>query len=79
MAVAFSIGFMRASVQDRLIMPTDQHGQTHLGTIGLFDDDDEHVASVKRSEHHERERLESAARRLDRRSDRQNRKDVKAA
>jgi hypothetical protein len=79
MALAFSIDFMRASVQDRLIMPTDQHGQTHLGTMGLLDDDDEHVVSVKRSEYHERERLESTARRLDRRSDRQNRKDVKAA
>jgi hypothetical protein len=60
-------------------MPTDHHGQTHSGAIGLFDDPDEHATSIERSERHERERLESAARRLDRRSNRQYRKDVGAA
>jgi hypothetical protein len=60
-------------------MPTDHHGQTHSGAISLFDDPDEHATSIERSERHERERLESAARRLDRRSNRQYRKDVEAA
>jgi hypothetical protein len=60
-------------------MPTDQHGMTHTGAIGLFDDDDERDAVTERSERHERKRLESKIRRRERRADRQKRKEAKAA
>jgi hypothetical protein len=60
-------------------MPTDQHGMTHAGAIGLFDDDDERDAITERSERHERRRLGSKIRRHERRADRQERKEAKAA
>lgn len=60
-------------------MPTDHHGMTHAGTISLFDNDDEYDAIMKRNEHYERQHLESVIRRHERREDRQQRKDAKAA
>jgi len=60
-------------------MPTDEHGQTHAGTIGLFDDADELAATALRTERHERRELESQIRRLERRTGRQHRKEVRAA
>jgi hypothetical protein len=60
-------------------MPTDEYGQTHAGTIGLFDDADEYAATALRSERRERRELESQIRRLERRADRQHREEVRAA
>jgi hypothetical protein len=59
-------------------MPTDQHGMTHAGAIGLFDDDDERDAVTERSERHERKRLDAKIRQRERRADRQERKETKA-
>jgi hypothetical protein len=52
---------------------------THTGTIGLFDDDDEYDAVMKRNERHERQHLESVVRRQERHESRQQRKEAKAA
>ncbi|KAJ4364556.1 hypothetical protein N0V83_009152 [Neocucurbitaria cava] len=60
-------------------MPTDVHGQTHAGSLGLFDDDTEHDNATARAERHEYERLEGVIRRQERRDARQSRKDQKAA
>lgn len=60
-------------------MPTNLHGMTHAGTIGLFDDDDEYDAVMKRNERYERQHLESVIRRHERREGRQQRKEAKAA
>tara|TARA_R110002003_G_scaffold105_3_gene8744 strand:- start:15825 stop:16346 length:522 start_codon:yes stop_codon:yes gene_type:complete len=60
-------------------MPTDQHGVTHAGALGLFDDVDENNAAAERSERHERECLETVIRREHRRAGRQHRKEAKAA
>jgi hypothetical protein len=49
----------------KYIMPTDKHGVLHSGAIGLYDDDDEHIAPVERNERRERERLESTIYRHD--------------
>jgi hypothetical protein len=49
-------------------MPTDQHGVTHAGALGLFDDVDENNAAAERSERHERECLETVIRREYRRA-----------
>lgn len=57
-------------------MPTDKHGVTHTGAIGLFDDEDEFQASIERAERHERERLETQIRRQERRDKRQERKEA---
>jgi hypothetical protein len=59
-------------------MPTDVHGITHAGTIGLFDDDDENAASLARAERHEIQGLEKYIRCRERRS-RKLRKENKAA
>jgi hypothetical protein len=58
-------------------MPTDTHGVTHAGSLGLFDDVDETFAAAARSERHERENLESAICRHERRAGRQYRKAAK--
>jgi hypothetical protein len=60
-------------------MPTDKHGVTHAGTLGLFDDDDENCTSVERSERHEIEHLRSQIRRYERRENRRERWGLKAA
>lgn len=60
-------------------MPTDAHGQTHAGSLGLFDDDTEHDNATARAERHEYSRLEGEIRRQERRDARQFRKDQKAA
>lgn len=60
-------------------MPTDVHGITHAGAIGLYDDDEENAASLARAERCEVKDLEKVIRRADRRSKRQERKDDKVA
>jgi hypothetical protein len=60
-------------------MPTDKHGVTHAGTVGLFDDDGENYTSVERSERHEIEHLQSQIRRHERCEDRKERRELKAA
>ena len=60
-------------------MPTDVHGQTHAGSLGLFDDDAEHDNAIARAERHEHERLEGVIRRQERREKRRFRKDEKVA
>jgi hypothetical protein len=60
-------------------MPTDKHGVTHAGTLGLFDDDEENYTSVERSERHEIEHLQSQIRRHERCEDRKERRELKAA
>jgi hypothetical protein len=61
-------------------MPTDKHGVTHAGTIGLFDDEEqENYVSVERSERHEIEHLQSQIRRHDRREERKDRREQRAA
>lgn len=60
-------------------MPTDAHGVTHAGTLGLFDDIDENAAAALRAERHERETLETAIRRHERRAGRQRRRDAQTA
>lgn len=60
-------------------MPTDEYGQTHAGTIGLFDDADEHAATTLRAERRERQDLESQIRHFERRAGRQHHKEVRAA
>lgn len=60
-------------------MPIDIHGQVHAGSLGLFDDDNEHRRAVDRAERREREYLEKVIRREERREDRIYRKDVKTA
>lgn len=60
-------------------MPTDRHGVTHVGTIGLFDDDDEYQVAMDNAERHERKHLESKIRRQERRDKRQQRKEDRAA
>ncbi|KAH7377919.1 hypothetical protein DE146DRAFT_586963, partial [Phaeosphaeria sp. MPI-PUGE-AT-0046c] len=60
-------------------MPTDQHGVTHSGTIGLFDDDDELQTAMTRAERHERERLEAQIRRHEQHGQRKERKEARAA
>lgn len=47
-------------------MPTDIHGQPHVGTISLFDDDEEHDAATAYAERHEPERREGLIRRVKR-------------
>jgi hypothetical protein len=61
------------------IMPTDRHGVTHAGTLGLFDDDDENYISVERSQRHEIEHLQSQTRRHERREDCKERRELKAS
>jgi hypothetical protein len=60
-------------------MPSDKHGVTHAGTLGLFDDDDENYTSIERLERHEIEHLQSQIRRHERREDRKERQELKAA
>ncbi|KAH3960667.1 hypothetical protein HBI24_201040 [Parastagonospora nodorum] len=60
-------------------MPTDEHGQTHAGAIGLFDDADEYAATTLRSERRERRELEAQIRRHERSAGRQHRKEVRTA
>jgi hypothetical protein len=59
-------------------MPTDAHGVTHAGALGLFDDFDENAAAIARSERHACENLETAIRRHERRAGRQHRRNFKA-
>jgi hypothetical protein len=58
-------------------MPTNQHGITHAGTIGLFDDPDETAASNAHIERHEIRGLEKVIRRENKRVLRKRRKDEK--
>jgi len=60
-------------------MPTDVHGITHAGTIGLFDDDDENARSLARAERHEIKDLEKGIRRRERHAARKLRKEQKVA
>ncbi|KAH7072029.1 hypothetical protein BKA63DRAFT_567958 [Paraphoma chrysanthemicola] len=59
-------------------MPTDQHGVTHAGALGLYDDADEKMAADQRLERHQREHLRTMIRREQRREGRQQRKEAKA-
>lgn len=60
-------------------MPTDHHGVTHAGALGLFDDDDENAATTARAERHEIASLQKVIRREERRTKRKVRKEDKAA
>jgi polynucleotide 5'-kinase involved in rRNA processing len=60
-------------------MPTDKHGVTHAGTIGLFDDEQENYVSVERSERHEIEHLQSQIRRHEGRQERKEHREQRAA
>lgn len=60
-------------------MPTDRHGITHAGALGLYDDDDEYDAAMRRMERHERERLASEIRRQERLAAKEHRQAMKAA
>ncbi|KAF2034136.1 hypothetical protein EK21DRAFT_97628 [Setomelanomma holmii] len=60
-------------------MPTDQHGVTHAGSLGLFDDDIEIKAAADRSERHERDRLATLLRREERRAGRRHRREARSA
>ncbi|KAH7084328.1 hypothetical protein FB567DRAFT_593800 [Paraphoma chrysanthemicola] len=57
-------------------MPTDQHGVTHAGALGLYDDADETMAADQRLERHQREHLGTVIRREQRRVRRQHRKEA---
>jgi hypothetical protein len=59
-------------------MPTDQHGITHAGALGLFDDEDENANTTAGAERHEVAALEKVIRRADRRTKRNLRKANKA-
>ncbi|KAF2818830.1 hypothetical protein CC86DRAFT_151206 [Ophiobolus disseminans] len=60
-------------------MPTDHHGVTHAGAIGLFDDDDENAATLASAERHEIAGLEKVIRCEERSTKRKLRKEDKAA
>lgn len=60
-------------------MPKDILGQTHAGSLGLFDDASEYDVTTARAERRERGRLEGMVRRHVRRDKRQFRKEQKTA
>jgi hypothetical protein len=60
-------------------MPTDKHGVTHASSLGLFEDEDEHYATVERSGRHERKHLEPQIRRQERRKNRLQRREFRPA
>lgn len=60
-------------------MPTDHRGQTHAGTIGLFDDDHETAATNACAGRHELEDIDKVIRREERRARRRLRKEEKAS
>ncbi|KAH8725712.1 hypothetical protein GQ44DRAFT_615513 [Phaeosphaeriaceae sp. PMI808] len=59
-------------------MPTDKHGVTHAGSLGLFDDEVEIAAAADRAARHERECLAEAIRRHGQHVERERRETDKA-